>query len=435
MKLSVRTTIKRGNLGPVWDKPVPDRWLCFCLNFLSFCWWSLVAFGEFAFQKIVTNQQFGLELCAVRQDTFGPHQDYEQVNFYKTSLVISLVGHSETGKMQSTYNWLKIGTFQTKFDKIYFLYQHSQPLYDGMQEEIENLEFVPGLNFEFIHSLKNNDTKYLLIFDNSCEEICNSNAFVDIATAGRHQGLSTTYIKHNLFHQSKLGKDVELQNTHIVLFKSPRDVMQGATLSTQLGLGRELVDWYRDSTSVLFGHFLIDLSPRTDDRLRYCTNTRSIPSKLYNSDRLKQSKVLDDEHTKSLYSPSAPIIFPQKQKSFPSVLLKRVYPVSLRKHNKSAQRKTAKHKKTTRGKISQRVSTIVKRTTWKKRRDILVSERGLQIIKVITPPVINHLSWSGPVCPRSCFWVQEKFDYPVSYKAWTSKVSTFTKSHLPNWFT
>ena len=142
-----------------------------------------------------------------------------------------------------------------------------------MQKEIENLEFVRGVNFEFTDPLKNNGTKNLLIFDKSCEEICNSKAFVDIATAGRHRGPSTIYIKHNLFHQSKLGRDVELQNTHIVLFKSPRDVMQVTTLSTQLGLSSELIDWYRDATSDPFGHLLIDWSPRTDDRLRYCTDT------------------------------------------------------------------------------------------------------------------------------------------------------------------
>ena len=150
-----------------------------------------------------------------------------------------------------------------------------------MQKEIESLEFVRGVNFEIIDSLKNNGTKYLLTFDDSCEEICNSKAFADIATAGRHRGLSTIYIKHNLFYQSKLGRHVELQNTHIVLFKSPRDVMQVTTFSTQLGLGSELVDWYRDATSVPFGHLLIDLSPRTHDRLRYCTNTGSIPSKVF----------------------------------------------------------------------------------------------------------------------------------------------------------
>ena len=195
----------------------------------------------------------------------------------KNRVFDSLVGPSETGKLQLLYNWLKIGTFQPKFDKIYFFYQHSQPLYDVMQNEMENLEFVQGVNFDFIDSLKNNGTKYFLIFGDSCEEICNSKAFVDIATTGRHRGLSTIYNKHNLFHQRNLGRDVELQNTHIVLFKSPRDVMQVTSLSTQLRFGSELVDWYRDATSVPFGRLLIDLSPRTDDRLRYCTNSGSVP--------------------------------------------------------------------------------------------------------------------------------------------------------------
>ena len=189
---------------------------------------------------------------------------------------ISLVGPSETGKSQLIYNLLKIVTFQPKLDKFYFFYQHSQPLYDVMQKEIKNLQFVQGVNFEFIDSLKINGTKYLLIIDDSCEKICNSKAFVDNATAGRHRGLSTIYIKHNLFHLSKLGRDVELQNAHIVHFKSPRDVMQVTTLSTQLGLGSELVQWYRDATSVPSGHLSIDLSPRTDDRLRYCTNSGSV---------------------------------------------------------------------------------------------------------------------------------------------------------------
>ena len=183
----------------------------------------------------------------------------------KHRVFISLVGPSETGKSQVIYNWLKIGTFQPTFDKIYFFNQHSHPRYDVMQNENENVQFVRGVNFQFIDSLKNKGTQYLLIFDNSCEEICNSKTFVDIATAGRHRCLSTIYMKHNLFHQSKLERDVELKNTHIVHFKSPRDVMQINTLSKQLGPGSELVDWYRGATSVPSGHLLIDLSPRKDD--------------------------------------------------------------------------------------------------------------------------------------------------------------------------
>ena len=137
----------------------------------------------------------------------------------KNRIFISLVGPSDSSKTYLIHEWLKVGIFQRKFDKIYFSYQHPQPLYDGTQKEIVNLEFVQGVHFEFINSLKKNGTKYLLIFDDSCAEICNSKEFVDIAAAGRHRGFSTIYIKHNLFHQSKLGRDVELQNTHIVLFK------------------------------------------------------------------------------------------------------------------------------------------------------------------------------------------------------------------------
>ena len=77
----------------------------------------------------------------------------------KNRVFISLVGPSETGKSHLIYNWLKTGTFQPKFDKIYFFYQHSELLYDVMKKEIENLEFVRGVNFEVIDSLKNNGTK------------------------------------------------------------------------------------------------------------------------------------------------------------------------------------------------------------------------------------------------------------------------------------
>ena len=87
------------------------------------------------------------------------------ISIKKNRVFISLVGLSEARKLQLIYNWLKNGTFQPKFDKIYFFYQHSQPVYDVMQKEIENLEFLRGVKFEFTDSVKNNGTKYLLLFD------------------------------------------------------------------------------------------------------------------------------------------------------------------------------------------------------------------------------------------------------------------------------
>ena len=59
--------------------------IVFLSQILSFCWSSSVALGEFTFQKLVTNQLFGSDFCAVRQDTFYRHQDYAQINFHKKS--------------------------------------------------------------------------------------------------------------------------------------------------------------------------------------------------------------------------------------------------------------------------------------------------------------------------------------------------------------
>ena len=292
-----------------------------------------------------------------------------------------------------------------------------------MQKEIKDLEFVQGVIFEFIDSLKDIGTKYLLKFDNNCEEICKSKAFVDIATAGRHRGLSPIYIKHNLFHQSKLGRDVELQITHIALFKSPRDVMKVTTLGAQLGLGSELSDWYRYATSVLFGHLLIDLSPRTDDRLRYCKKSGSVSSKFIFPVRLKHLGTWDDEHTKTLSSPSVPIAFPQTQihflqscpKDFIRFLCECV--ANVLKGNLQALKRHHVVK------FQDEVwLLLLKRTTSKQRRNVLSSQKGLQLIAVITPHVINRLSSYGAVrsCPSFC--VEQECDYAICYKAGISKV-------------
>ena len=49
---------------------------------------------------------------------------------------------NDSCKTYSTFEWWKIGTFQPKIDKkIYFFYQHLQPLYDIIQNQIENFDF------------------------------------------------------------------------------------------------------------------------------------------------------------------------------------------------------------------------------------------------------------------------------------------------------
>ena len=46
-----------------------------------------------------------------------------------------------------------------------------------MSKNIKNIEFVQGVDFELLKNLPNNGTKYLIIFDESCEEISSSKEF------------------------------------------------------------------------------------------------------------------------------------------------------------------------------------------------------------------------------------------------------------------
>ena len=143
----------------------------------------------------------------------------------------------------------------------------------------------------------------------------------------------------------------------------------------------------------LFGHLLIDLSPRTDDRLRYCTNTGNIPSKFYVPDNLNHLKYLDDEHTKSLYSPSNPALFPRMQNSNSENLSKRIYRISKQVHRRPAARKLVRSKKKTRRKVKRRNSrTVFKKNNLEPTKKSPFVAKRILLIKTISPFVINHLS-------------------------------------------
>ena len=98
-----------------------------------------------------------------------------------------------------------------------------------MQRVIPGIEFLKYSGFDITKNLSH----CLLIYDDSCQEIFNDKEFVKIATSGRHEKLHI-YVKHNLFHQSKWSRTIDLNTTHIILFKSLRDIQQIEYLGKQL---------------------------------------------------------------------------------------------------------------------------------------------------------------------------------------------------------
>ena len=57
-------------------------------------------------------------------------------------------------------------TFSPKFESIFYFYQHDQPKFQFIERKI-NIQFKKFSNFEQISELDD----FLLVFDDSCEEI------------------------------------------------------------------------------------------------------------------------------------------------------------------------------------------------------------------------------------------------------------------------
>ena len=301
-----------------------------------------------------------------------------------------------------------------------------------MQKEIDNLEFVQGVHFEFINSLKNKGTKYLLIFDESCAEICISEEILDIATAGRYRGISTIYIKHNLFRQSKLGRDVELQNTLIVLFKSPRDVHQVPTVSVQLGLGSTIVDWYRDATSVPFGFFAEWFVSANRRSLTLLHNEWKNSIKNFMYPTTWSIWIIWTMKTLNLSTLQAfqHISFACKiqfVKTCPKEFIRLLsdYIVNLLQGNLSEVKRSQVLKY--RDEIHE---LFLKWTTWKQRRSPLSSQKWLLLIKTISPFVINHLLEMDQfvLIPLS---VYNSSNNPTNITKKTTQKQTWGISHVP----
>ena len=149
----------------------------------------------------------------------------------------------------------------------------------------------------------NNLENCLLIIDDSCEEIYNDNELVKLATAGHHKNINVIYIKHILYQQSKWSRTIDLNTSHIILFKSPSDIQQVEYLGKQLNLAKFLRNCYELATKKIFGHLLIDLDPKTSDCLRYCSNiVESGPSIFYIPSDKAEVTPLTNEREKIFYS-------------------------------------------------------------------------------------------------------------------------------------
>ena len=94
-----------------------------------------------------------------------------------------------------------------------------EPLYE--REEIKFFDLVQHAKSNFTDFLEINGAKHKSNFDYNCQENCGWRNFDIRALGGKHHGWNRVEIEHNVIHKSKLGRDNDLQNTKLILFKLP----------------------------------------------------------------------------------------------------------------------------------------------------------------------------------------------------------------------
>ena len=125
---------------------------------------------------------------------------------------------------------------------------------------------------EKIEETLSNFQRHLLVFDDVFDKIANSLEFLNLVVSGRHKKQHVIFFKHNLYQKSSNSKTINLNLTHLLLLKSPRDVVQIDCLGRQSGDRDLLLSAYRSATEEPYGHLLIDLDPSFDENLRLVSN-------------------------------------------------------------------------------------------------------------------------------------------------------------------
>ena len=100
-----------------------------------------------------------------------------------------------------------------------FLMEIFFTLYKEMHPALSEKVFSRNINVKLMKidgfESKRKLEKFLLVLDDSYENILNANEFLRQATTGRHRWLDEIIVKLNLFQQSQRSRTIDLNTSHI----------------------------------------------------------------------------------------------------------------------------------------------------------------------------------------------------------------------------
>jgi hypothetical protein len=159
------------------------------------------------------------------------------------------------------------------FAKIVIAFSILQKIYLDLKGKLgERIELVEGFPDSQLNEIieGEHDTHTLFILDDMMLELENDKRLPTLFTKMRHRNVSTTFLVHNLYFNSKYMRTVTRNCHYLVIFENPRDASMISTLGRQVYpmQPKFLPDAFRQATLKPYGYLFLDMKPGTDKKLR-----------------------------------------------------------------------------------------------------------------------------------------------------------------------
>lgn len=187
-----------------------------------------------------------------------------------TPFSMYVVGQSNSGK---TVWILKLideidNLCDTKIDKIIFCYSFDQNQYCTLKNDSRVMFNKGPLTLEEIKEI---DGKKMIIFDDLCDNIKQSELFEIFSKGVHHSSINFLFVTQNAFMNNRSNR---VNCTYLTLMRNPADKLQVMNLSKQMfpENSRYLIDSFNDATARPYGYLVIDNSATTHPDMRLVSN-------------------------------------------------------------------------------------------------------------------------------------------------------------------
>lgn len=203
------------------------------------------------------------------------HKDY-RMHVFQHPFSAMVVGPSHSGKTHFVKRVIEEGRHLISEEprKVLWYYGQYQTAYADMLRSRDDIEFHSGLPENFDDILELPGPK-LLIIDDLMDEAMRSEQVSKLFTRGSHHAdLSVIALVQNIFHSGTKQRDISLNTTYLVLFKTIRDRSQIYKLGYQMFPTnmKFFKSAFEMATKPAYGYLFCDLAPCTNDEERLSTN-------------------------------------------------------------------------------------------------------------------------------------------------------------------